>query len=137
MRKYLTPLASVVIGVLVASAAWAEAANSNSSRSNDAGAKAPDVAGAGHGVRKKPGRTTYGDITLKRGVVGAAAKTDGPTTTGAKSSKPKEIVVVGSKTKKQSHEASHVVQQKEVRPPKAEVRGWDPKDKKAIEGKAD
>lgn len=143
--RYTVILLASVISIAWVAPAWADEAKSqNQVRGTDT----TDI-----GVRKRPGRTTYGDITLKRGVVAPAddggmtqidppslqldsgpVDTDSASTTRAKSSKPREIVVVGSKAKKQSHEASHVVQQNEGRSRKTEVRGWDPKDKKAIEG---
>ncbi|TDI59024.1 MAG: hypothetical protein E2O92_08620 [Alphaproteobacteria bacterium] len=100
---------------LVSGSVWA-ATDYNSSRSNRTTSSVAAPSGDDPVVRKKPGRTTYGDITLKRGVAGATAPDTQPaqidppslqldagpsdtSTTRAKSSKPKEIVVVGSKTK--------------------------------------
>ena len=109
MRILIT---AAMFTLFVASPVLAADPDYNSSRSNNTTSTAPDSTDPV--VRKKPGRTTYGDVTLKRGVVSDPAlqptQIDPPSmqldagpadnaSPVAKAKKPKEIVVVGSKNK--------------------------------------
>jgi hypothetical protein len=108
-----TLLSTITASILLASPVLAAGDDYNSSRSNNTTATT-DAGDTDPVVRKKPGRTSYGDVTLKRGVVDEPApqptQIDPPSmqldagpadtsTTEAKAKKPKEIVVVGSKAK--------------------------------------
>ena len=104
--------------VLVSGPAWAASDDYNLSRSNNTTAAPAETTDPV--LRKRPGRTKYGDVTLKRGHVEAPEQAQqsmqptqidppslqleaGPANNdmpAPRAKKPKEIVVVGSKAEK-------------------------------------